>query len=82
MSQNRPGLSYWLWQSPTERLPSARMYNYTSTRVEAATIELLLASHPALLSREELHREIGDRIAVDDAISRSCDSASRTHRRE
>lgn len=44
-------------------------HSYTSDAVQAATMEMLLATHPGLLSRNELHREIDARTGVDDALN-------------
>jgi hypothetical protein len=44
------------------------MYDYKSDPKKAAVVKLLAASHPALLSRDEIRREIGDRIVADDAL--------------
>jgi hypothetical protein len=35
----------------------------------SAVAELLLDSYPALLSRDEIRREIGDKVGVDDALA-------------
>jgi hypothetical protein len=43
-------------------------YDYSSSIEQSATLERLLASHPVLLSREELRREIGEPDAVDQAL--------------
>jgi hypothetical protein len=45
------------------------MYDYTSSATQIAIMQELLAAYPALLAREELEREFGDRLAVDDALS-------------
>lgn len=45
------------------------MYDHTTTATGAAIVQLLLATHPALLSHEEIVREIGDRVAVDDTLA-------------
>jgi hypothetical protein len=45
------------------------MYDYTSSAKQIAIMQELLAAYPALLAREELEREFGDRFAVDDALS-------------
>jgi hypothetical protein len=44
-------------------------YDYTSSLKQSATFETLMASHPTLLSRDELRREINDQIGVDDALA-------------
>ena len=45
------------------------MYDYTSSAQQIAIMQELLAAYPALLARDELEREFGDRMAVDDALS-------------
>ena len=35
----------------------------------SAVAELLLDSYPALLSRDEIRREVGDEVGVDDALA-------------
>jgi trehalose-6-phosphatase len=42
----------------------------TGNAGEAATMELLLAAHPSLLSRGEIRREIGSATDVDDFLVR------------
>lgn len=44
------------------------MYDYTSEPIARALFQQLLAAYPALLSRHELQRELGDPVAVDDAL--------------
>jgi prephenate dehydrogenase len=43
--------------------------SYTSNAVQAALMQTLLATHPTLISREELRREHDNAIAVDDALA-------------
>jgi hypothetical protein len=44
--------------------------DHITTRTGSAVFQLLLATHPTLLSREEIGREIGDSSGVDDALRR------------
>jgi hypothetical protein len=44
------------------------MYDYTSSTEQMAIMQELLAAYPALLARDELNREFGDPVAVDDAL--------------
>jgi hypothetical protein len=44
-------------------------HSYTSSQVQAAAIEMLMARHPGLISRQELQRELGSRVGVDDALA-------------
>jgi hypothetical protein len=44
-------------------------YRFSSKPKQAAVLEILLASHPTLLSRSELRREVGDRVQADDALA-------------
>lgn len=44
------------------------MYDYSSPPEPAAVMELFVECHPGLLTRDEVIREIGERVAVDDAL--------------
>jgi hypothetical protein len=44
-------------------------YDYQSSLKQSAVMELLLATHPTLLSRDEIRREIGSQVKVDDALA-------------
>lgn len=44
------------------------MYDYTSEPTARAVMQELLAAYPALLSRHELQRELGDPLGVEDAL--------------
>ena len=44
-------------------------YDYQSSPQQSAVMQLLLAAHPALLSRDEVRREIDSRIDADDALA-------------
>ncbi len=44
-------------------------YPYTCSVAQSTVIQLLLASHPALLHRDEIRRELGNCIDADDALA-------------
>jgi hypothetical protein len=44
------------------------MHDYTSPEGQAAVTQLLLATHPSLLHRDEIIREIGNAPDVEDAL--------------
>jgi hypothetical protein len=52
------------------RCDPAMGFSYTSSATESAVMQLLLATHPTLVHRDEICRELGEHDAVDDALAR------------
>ena len=44
-------------------------FSYSSSAAESAVMQLLLAAHPTLVHRDEICRELGGDVAVDDALA-------------
>jgi hypothetical protein len=64
-------LSYWLWKHASARRTVSSMFSrdYTSNTLQAAVMQTFLATHPTLISRDELRRELGSPFDVDDALA-------------
>jgi hypothetical protein len=45
------------------------MVTARSSETQSAVMQLLLAEHPTLLSRDEIQREVGSRAGADEALS-------------